>query len=176
MAVADIIGIDMEVVNFCRRIQRPGVSLFSGRIRRRPHPNPDVLCNAEIKFKAFLDYAVSLERRSHRHRPLRLPGGQPARRQAAQRRRPQQRPKLFLYRLQQPHQLRRRCFRWANCTAAGARDRQPDQTAQRPQKTAPASALSANGRSANSCSATCPPSPVRWSPRKARWWVSITGA
>ena len=33
-------------------------------------PNPDILCNREIKFKVFLDYAQILGAELYRHRPL----------------------------------------------------------------------------------------------------------
>ncbi|GGY11399.1 tRNA-specific 2-thiouridylase MnmA [Paludibacterium paludis] len=60
MSVADIVGIDMEVVNFAREYKDRVFSYFLKEYSAGRTPNPDVLCNAEIKFKAFLDYAMSL--------------------------------------------------------------------------------------------------------------------
>ena len=53
------IGIEIEHVNFAAN-QGPRVCRVPARIPGRSHPNPDVLCNAEIKFKAFLDHAMRL--------------------------------------------------------------------------------------------------------------------
>lgn len=60
MSVADLIGIDMEVVNFAQEYKDRVFSYFLAEYRAGRTPNPDVLCNAEIKFKAFLDYALAL--------------------------------------------------------------------------------------------------------------------
>ncbi len=60
MAVADVLGIDMEVVNFASEYKDRVFHYFLQEYAAGRTPNPDVLCNAEIKFKAFLDYAVSL--------------------------------------------------------------------------------------------------------------------
>ncbi|MBV8679260.1 MAG: tRNA 2-thiouridine(34) synthase MnmA, partial [Aquitalea sp.] len=60
MSVADIVGIDMEIVNFAKEYKDRVFSYFLKEYSAGRTPNPDVLCNAEIKFKAFLDYALEL--------------------------------------------------------------------------------------------------------------------
>ena len=60
VAVADRIGIDIEAVNFSAEYKDRVFSEFLGEYKAGRTPNPDVLCNAEIKFKAFLDHAMSL--------------------------------------------------------------------------------------------------------------------
>ncbi|TCP08490.1 tRNA (5-methylaminomethyl-2-thiouridylate)-methyltransferase [Crenobacter luteus] len=60
MSVADIVGIDMEIVNFAREYKDRVFQYFLDEYSAGRTPNPDVLCNAEIKFKAFLDYAMEL--------------------------------------------------------------------------------------------------------------------
>ncbi|MSQ19877.1 MAG: tRNA 2-thiouridine(34) synthase MnmA [Betaproteobacteria bacterium] len=59
-AVADILGIELEVVNFAAEYKDRVFSEFLREYAAGRTPNPDVLCNAEIKFKAFLYHAVSL--------------------------------------------------------------------------------------------------------------------
>jgi tRNA-specific 2-thiouridylase len=59
-AVADVIGIDLEVVNFAAEYKDRVFSEFLREYSAGRTPNPDVLCNAEIKFKAFLDHALAL--------------------------------------------------------------------------------------------------------------------
>ena len=60
MSVADRLGIDIEIVNFAHEYKERVFSYFLQEYRAGRTPNPDVLCNAEIKFKAFLDYALTL--------------------------------------------------------------------------------------------------------------------
>ena len=60
VAVADRIGIDIETVNFSAEYKERVFSDFLSEYRAGRTPNPDVLCNAEIKFKAFLDHALQL--------------------------------------------------------------------------------------------------------------------
>ena len=60
VAVADRIGIDIEAVNFSTEYKDRVFSEFLSEYQAGRTPNPDVLCNAEIKFKAFLDHAMSL--------------------------------------------------------------------------------------------------------------------
>jgi tRNA-specific 2-thiouridylase len=59
-AVADVIGIDVEHVNFAAEYKDRVFAEFLREHRAGRTPNPDVLCNAEIKFKAFLDHALRL--------------------------------------------------------------------------------------------------------------------
>jgi tRNA-uridine 2-sulfurtransferase len=59
-SVAEVIGIDLEVVNFSAEYKERVFSAFLAEYSAGRTPNPDVLCNAEIKFKAFLDHAVAL--------------------------------------------------------------------------------------------------------------------
>jgi tRNA-specific 2-thiouridylase len=59
-AVADVIGIDIEHVNFAADYKDRVFAEFLREYGAGRTPNPDVLCNAEIKFKAFLDHAMRL--------------------------------------------------------------------------------------------------------------------
>ena len=59
-AVADVIGIELEAVNFAAEYKERVFSAFLAEYQSGRTPNPDVLCNAEIKFKAFLDHALAL--------------------------------------------------------------------------------------------------------------------
>lgn len=57
--VADIIGIDIDLVNFAAQYKDQVFRYFLQEYRAGRTPNPDVLCNAEIKFKCFLNHALS---------------------------------------------------------------------------------------------------------------------
>ena len=59
-SVADVIGIEMEHVNFAAEYKDRVFAEFLREYQAGRTPNPDVLCNAEIKFKAFLDHAMRL--------------------------------------------------------------------------------------------------------------------
>jgi tRNA-specific 2-thiouridylase len=59
-AAADVIGIDLEAVNFAAEYKDRVFADFLREYAAGRTPNPDVLCNAEIKFKAFLDHAMRL--------------------------------------------------------------------------------------------------------------------
>ncbi|HEX9392730.1 MAG TPA: tRNA 2-thiouridine(34) synthase MnmA [Usitatibacteraceae bacterium] len=59
-AAADVIGIDFEAVNFAAQYKDRVFAEFLREYSAGRTPNPDVLCNAEIKFKAFLDHAIKL--------------------------------------------------------------------------------------------------------------------
>ena len=59
-AVADVIGIEIEHVNFAAEYKDRVFAEFLREYQGGRTPNPDILCNAEIKFKAFLDHAMRL--------------------------------------------------------------------------------------------------------------------
>ena len=60
MSVADRIGIDVEVVNFAKEYKERVFSQFLAEYQAGRTPNPDVLCNSEIKFRAFLDHGLQM--------------------------------------------------------------------------------------------------------------------
>ena len=59
-SVADVLGIEIEHVNFAADYKDRVFADFLREYQAGRTPNPDVLCNAEIKFKAFLDHAMRL--------------------------------------------------------------------------------------------------------------------
>jgi tRNA-specific 2-thiouridylase len=59
-SVADVIGIEIEHVNFATEYKDRVFAEFLSEYSAGRTPNPDILCNAEIKFKAFLDHAMRL--------------------------------------------------------------------------------------------------------------------
>ncbi|MEJ7688265.1 MAG: tRNA 2-thiouridine(34) synthase MnmA [Variovorax sp.] len=59
-SVADVLGIEIEHVNFAADYKDRVFVEFLREYQAGRTPNPDVLCNAEIKFKAFLDHAMRL--------------------------------------------------------------------------------------------------------------------
>lgn len=58
--VCDIIGIPYYSVNFAKEYWDRVFSYFLSEYKAGRTPNPDVLCNREIKFRAFLDFAMQL--------------------------------------------------------------------------------------------------------------------
>lgn len=59
-AAADVIGIELEAVNFAKEYKERVFSIFLEEYQAGRTPNPDILCNSEIKFKSFLDYALKM--------------------------------------------------------------------------------------------------------------------
>ena len=59
-AVCDLIGIPCYSVNFAREYRERVFSHFLEEYRKGRTPNPDVLCNREIKFGVFLSFAEKL--------------------------------------------------------------------------------------------------------------------
>jgi tRNA-specific 2-thiouridylase len=60
VSVADTIDIPIEAVNFSKEYKDRVFSYFLREYEAGRTPNPDILCNSEIKFKAFLEHAVGL--------------------------------------------------------------------------------------------------------------------
>lgn len=58
--VCDLLDIPYYSVSFAREYWDNVFSYFLQEYRAGRTPNPDVLCNREIKFKAFLDFALQL--------------------------------------------------------------------------------------------------------------------
>ena len=58
--VCELIDIPYYSVNFAREYWDRVFTLFLNEYKAGRTPNPDVLCNREIKFKAFLDFAMQL--------------------------------------------------------------------------------------------------------------------
>lgn len=59
-AVCDKLGIKLHTVNFAAEYWDGVFEHFLTEYKAGRTPNPDILCNREIKFKAFLDYAMAL--------------------------------------------------------------------------------------------------------------------
>ena len=57
----DVIGIPYYSVNFSKEYEERVFKLFLDEYQKGRTPNPDVLCNREIKFKSFLDFAMQLD-------------------------------------------------------------------------------------------------------------------
>ena len=58
--VCDAIGIPYYSVNFSKEYYERVFEHFLSEYRKGRTPNPDVLCNREIKFSAFLDCAEKI--------------------------------------------------------------------------------------------------------------------
>ncbi|WP_371366486.1 tRNA 2-thiouridine(34) synthase MnmA [Pseudomonas sp. QL9] len=59
-AVCDRIGVKLHTANFAAEYWDNVFEYFLAEYKAGRTPNPDILCNREIKFKAFLDYALAL--------------------------------------------------------------------------------------------------------------------
>jgi len=59
-AVCDKLGIKLHTINFAAEYWDDVFEHFLAEYRAGRTPNPDILCNKMIKFKAFLDYATAL--------------------------------------------------------------------------------------------------------------------
>jgi tRNA-specific 2-thiouridylase len=158
VSVADTIGIPIEAVNFSKEYKDRVFSYFLREYEAGRTPNPDILCNAEIKFKAFLDHAIALGAdtiATGHYAQVREVNGSFQLLKAADAGKDQS---YFLHRLNQAQLSRAKCAASPNNTACPTTRK----------KTARASASSANARSANSSIAICPPSPARCALPKAR--------
>ncbi|MBS3803418.1 MAG: tRNA 2-thiouridine(34) synthase MnmA [Oleiphilaceae bacterium] len=59
-SVADCMGIELHTASFAAEYWDRVFEHFLTEYRAGRTPNPDILCNKEVKFRAFLDYAVTL--------------------------------------------------------------------------------------------------------------------
>ena len=59
-SVCQHLNIKLHVVNFAQEYWERVFEHFLNEYKAGRTPNPDILCNREIKFKAFLEYALSL--------------------------------------------------------------------------------------------------------------------
>ena len=118
--VCDTLAIPCYAVSFAREYYDRVFRHFLSEYEKGRTPNPDVLCNREIKFRAFLDYALSLgaEKIATGHfvrsecregHPLLLKGSDPNKDQS-----------YFLYMLKE-HQLARALFPVGAMTKAQVR-------------------------------------------------------
>ncbi|MDU5977743.1 MAG: tRNA 2-thiouridine(34) synthase MnmA, partial [Finegoldia magna] len=60
VTVANEIGIDYYSINFEKEYYDRVFTYFLDEYKKGRTPNPDIMCNKEIKFKAFLDFAMKL--------------------------------------------------------------------------------------------------------------------
>ena len=108
-SVCDTLGIPLHTVNFSSEYWDRVFEYFLAEYRIGRTPNPDIICNKEIKFKAFLDYALDMgadfiatghyARIDHSERKLKMLKGIDENKDQS----------YFLYTLQQ-HQLARSLF------------------------------------------------------------------
>jgi tRNA-specific 2-thiouridylase len=58
--VCDKLDIDLKTVNFASEYWDDVFEVFLSEFKAGRTPNPDILCNKHVKFKAFLDYAIQV--------------------------------------------------------------------------------------------------------------------
>lgn len=58
--VCDLLGIELKTINFAAEYWDRVFENFLAEYKAGRTPNPDILCNKEIKFKAFFDYACRI--------------------------------------------------------------------------------------------------------------------
>ncbi len=56
--VSDKLGIELKTVNFATEYWDEVFEVFLSEFKAGRTPNPDILCNKHVKFKAFLNYAI----------------------------------------------------------------------------------------------------------------------
>ena len=58
--VCDRLAIPLKTVNFATEYWEEVFEIFLSEFQAGRTPNPDILCNKHVKFKAFLNYAIDL--------------------------------------------------------------------------------------------------------------------
>ena len=154
-SVADLIGIDLQAVNFAKEYKERVFSIFLREYEAGRTPNPDVLCNSEIKFRAFLDHAVNMGAdwiaTGHYARTRRLDDGTVQLLKGSD---PGKDQSYFLHRLSQ-EQVSRAIFPVGGMMKKSAPSRKRSGCRLPRRRTPPVSALSVNAPSGNSSSAIC---------------------
>ncbi|MCQ8127230.1 tRNA 2-thiouridine(34) synthase MnmA [Methylomonas rivi] len=56
--VCDTLGIELKTVNFAAEYWDEVFEVFLSEFKAGRTPNPDILCNKHVKFRAFLNYAI----------------------------------------------------------------------------------------------------------------------
>ena len=173
-AVADVIGIDIEAVNFAKEYKDRVFAEFLSEYSAGRTPNPDVLCNSEIKFKAFLDHAIRLgadKIATGHYARVRERDGLFELLKGVDNTKDQS---YFLNRLNQ-YQLSKAMFPVGDmCKTEVRRIAEEIGLPNARKKTAPVSALSESVRSASSSIVTSPTSPVRLKHRTEELLVSTS--
>lgn len=59
-SICQALEIPLQTINFSETYWEKVFSIFLEEYKAHRTPNPDILCNKEIKFKAFLDHAIKL--------------------------------------------------------------------------------------------------------------------
>src|SRR5260370_15956199 len=58
-SVAEVIGIELEAVDFSAEVKETGLRAFLAEYSAGRTPNPDDVRNVQTKFQAFLDHSVA---------------------------------------------------------------------------------------------------------------------
>jgi len=56
--VCDTLGVELKTANFAAEYWDEVFEVFLSEFKAARTPNPDILCNKHVKFKAFLHYAI----------------------------------------------------------------------------------------------------------------------
>lgn len=171
-SAAEKIGIDLEAVNFAKEYKERVFSEFLREYQAGRTPNPDVLCNSEIKFNAFLDYAMQLGAEKiatgHYARVRQTDNGVELLRGLDG----SKDQSYFLHRLNQK-QLEKAIFLSASCRKPRCvKSHACSIYRLQAKRIQPASALSASGLSANFSHVTSQRTPVRFEPIQAKSWAN----
>lgn len=168
-AVADRLNIPLHQANFAAEYWDNVFDHFLAEYQAGRTPNPDVLCNREIKFKVFLDYALLLGAdfiaTGHYARLKRTPNGQVALLKGLDANKDQS---YFLQSVS-AEQFERCLFPVGELEKKRfALWRQPPASLPTIKRIRPASALSVNAGSMISSRRTCPVSPGKSARQRAR--------
>lgn len=121
IAVADSLDIEVDIVNFAADYKERVFSYFLTEYQNGRTPNPDILCNSEIKFKSFLEHALKLGAdyiaTGHYVNKISLENGELLTKAFDQ----NKDQSYFLYRLNQ-HQIHHAMFPLANITKPDVRE------------------------------------------------------